>query len=603
VRKRHVLLPLAVALAACHGRPRTWIGPQARETHERPRLTSGEPAVVEIDLTRGAPEEPASGFFASPSGQSFFQLVSAVRQLSTDDSARGVFVRLGASHLGWARAEELGSLLGKIREHHKKVVCHADGYNNATYWMAARGCDRIWVSQAGEVELVGIAAQVVYAHRLLSDKLGIDIDFLQVGKYKGAEEAFTRDGPSPEARASLEGVLGAIRTSWLDGLAGARGAGARSVAEDGPYTPETGRRRGLVDGVGDVEEARRDAKKLGGADRTDVRFGGSSHSPARPDIGELVHTLAGGKTSWGGSPHVSVLRAVGAIAMDSGGTVLGERAGITERGLGRLITKLADDASAKAIVLRIDSPGGSALASDLLWQKLMALRKKKPIVISVGDMAASGGYYLASAGTRILAEPTSIVGSIGVVGGKLSFGRALEQIGVHVETFVPLGGPSAQARAAYASPLATWDAGTRARVLESMTAVYELFVRRVSEGRGITIEQAMNAAEGRIFAGAAAEQARLIDEWGGLERAITVAKELGKLPDEAPVRLVDQPSGIWELLDGEDDAEPGDFGSKGGSALVSLPGASGLMPFVASIRPLFRGEHAIAALPFALLLD
>src|SRR5262249_20307181 len=161
-----------------------------------------------------------------------------------------------------------------------------------------------------------VAAEMLYAHRLLAEKLGISVDFLQVGKFKGAEEPFTRDGPSPEARASLEGVLGAIREQWLEGLAGARGEAGRAAAEDGPFSAEEAKRRGLVDAVGYLDEARTDAKTLSGAQGFDVRFGVASHEAERPDFSELVRSLAGSTASRGGPPHVVLVRAVGAISMD-----------------------------------------------------------------------------------------------------------------------------------------------------------------------------------------------------------------------------------------------------------------------------------------------
>jgi protease-4 len=521
-----------------------------------------------------------------------------------------VLVRFGMGQIGWARAQETGLMLLRLREAGKHVVCHADAYANTTVWIAARGCSRVWVSPAGQVETIGVAAQVLYAHELLADKLGIDVDFLQVGKFKGAEEPFTRDGPSGEARESLETTLAELRQEWLAGLASARGEAVRKVAEDGPFAPEEARRIGLVDAVGYLDEARDDAKRLTGSDRFDVRFGLAAHAQEKPDLSDLFRILTSGTPSRGGPPHVAVVRAVGAIAMDGGGSVLGQRAGITERALGRIIRVLSDDASTKAVVLRIDSPGGSALASDLLWRQLFQLRQKKPLVVSIGDMAASGGYYLASAGSRIVAEPTSIVGSIGVVGGKLAFGRALERIGVHVETFGARGAPP-PSRAAYESPLVAWDAPTRARVKEEMQAIYDLFLRRVAEGRGVPVEAIASAAEGRIFAGQAAKNAGLVDEWGGLSTAIARAISLGHLHEDAPVRLVGENAGIWELLDSDDDnagsrTDLGSPAAAAGFALLRSSGAAdkrGVQAFLASILPLAQGERTLAALPFALLLD
>ena len=598
----------ALLALACHARPRTWSSAGAdlgaSETRSR-GLGAGAGEISEIDLTRGAPELTRTSLLGPRSQQSYFRLVTMLQKIASEPENRGVLVRFGSARFGFARAQELAELFGKLRDAKKGVVCHADGYANASIWIAARGCDRVWVSPAGGVETVGIAAELVYAHRLLADKLGIDVDFLQIGKFKGAEEPFTRDGPSPEARASLEGVLGAIREQWLEGVVGARGDALRAAAEDGPFSPEEAKNRGLVDAVGYLDEARDDAKKRTGGSGFDVRFGTAAHGTDRPDFGDLLRALTGETGRHGGPAHIAVVRAVGPISMESGGGPFAQAGGITERGLGRTVRSLTEDSSVKAVVLRIDSPGGSALASDLLWRALMQLRAKKPLVVSVGDMAASGGYYLASAANRIFAEPTSIVGSIGVVGGKLAFGPALETVGVHV---VPIGAPGSNAakRVSYQSPLLPWDPATRERVRSEMTAVYELFVRRVAEGRGIGADVIAGAAEGRIFAGPAAQTAKLVDEWGGLERAIRAAKEMAHLDENAPVRLSGESAGLLEWFDDDndasDDAEPRGFARTASRAAAILPLPVDAAAFFGSLTPLFRGETTLAALPFVLLM-
>jgi protease-4 len=608
---RALLVASACWAIGCHGRPRTW-SPPLDTAAESPgsSLATGHGAITEIDLSRGAPETASAGLLGTPTRQTYFRLMMLLKELAHSADTRGVLVRFGSAHFGWAHAEELAGLLARVRESKKPVVCHADGYGNATSWMAARGCDRIWVSPAGDVETVGIAAEMLYAHRLLAEKLGVSVDFLQIGKFKGAEEPLTRQGPSPEAKASLEGVLGAIREQWLVGMEGARGQAVREAAEDGPFSAGDAKTRGLVDEVGYLDQARDDVKNRSGAREFDVRFGGPSHGPDHPEVTELFRALAGGSVSRGGPSHVALVRAIGAISMESSGSVLGNRAGITERALGRTVRALTEDTSVKAVVLRIDSPGGSALASDLLWRALMQLRAQKPLVVSVGDMAASGGYYLASTAHRIVAEPTSIVGSIGVVGGKIAVGPALENLGVHVEA---IGAPGSRAstRASYESALLPWDPATRERVRAEMTAVYELFVRRVAEGRGVPTDVVAGAAEGRIFAGQEAKNQHLVDEWGGLERALAVAKELAHLDESAPVRISGETGGIIEWLDDDsstDDTEGRSWMAAATAFVRSATRAPSGAPsdaegaLLGSLMPLVRGETTLAALPFGLLL-
>jgi protease-4 len=271
----------------------------------------------------------------------------------------------------------------------------------------------------------------------------------------------------------------------------------------------------------------------------------------------------------------------------------------------------------KAVVLRIDSPGGSALASDLLWKRLMDLRAKKPLVVSVGSYAASGGYYMACAGTKIFAESTSIVGSIGVVGGKFAVGKTLEQVGIHVETITANEDPNLAARAAYMSMFSGWDEPTRARMLASMTDVYDLFLARISESRGLALDSIAKSAEGQLFGGADAKERGLIDAVGGLREAITAALELSGLPADAPIEAVGAPPGLFGLLSGDESDDEGNPSAAlaqraaaeavARAAVTSIaPGLSELPPelhtFVASAWPLVRGERTLAALPFALRL-
>jgi protease-4 len=599
----------SVGAAGCEGRPKA-SGATASKT--APALDA--PSVVELDLTRGVPEVQPASLFGTTRGRTMPDFVQALRTARERATTKGLFVRLGTANLGMARAQEIGKLLGEARKQGKPVICHADDYGNGTLMLAAQGCSRVWVSPAGGVEAVGIAAELIFGNSLL-EKLHVQVDFLQVGKYKGAEEPFTRNGPSPEARQSLEGTLRGLRAAWLQGIAEGRGKPELAdVVEDGPFSPEEARAKGLVDEVGYADEARDEAKKLASAEGVTVRFGGSGGpEPASRGVLSVLRALAGSSTS--GEPHVAVVAAGGAISMSSApASPLGGSAGITEHELGRVLSRLASDESTKAVVLRIDSPGGSALASDLLWKKLMKVREEKPLVVSVGGMAASGGYYLACAGSKIVAEPTSILGSIGVVSGKLALGKALAEIGVNTQAIAAAEDPKKAARASYMSPFQGWDEATRERVLTSMRSVYDLFLRRVAEGRGMPVEKVAASAEGRIYGGVEAKERGMIDELGGLSDAIALARELGHLPDDAPVDLVGEPGGLLELLDPGDGGEAGEEGRAAADAAARSAARAAtetLLPssrwpevdsFVGSFAPLLSGERTVAALPFGLVL-
>jgi protease-4 len=566
-----------------------------------------------LDLTGGVPEQEVTSLLSIGSRKgSFDEFVETIAQLPNDKSFKGLFVRFGSARIGVARAEEIGESLEKVQSRGKPVYCHADGYTNSSMYAALRGCTRVIVSPAGEVETVGIAAQVVYMHKLLAERLHLSIDILQVGRFKGAEEPLTRDGPSDEARASLEGVLGSLREVWLSGIRESRGWDAALAVEDGPYSPQRAKDLKLVDEIAYADDALERARKAVGAVRDEVRFGRGESGDKQDDLGELVRVIAGH-----GAAPVALVRASGSIAMSGGNDLFGGSDGITERGMDRVLLQVLRDEDVRAVVLRIDSPGGSALASDLIWHRLMQVRAKKPLVVSVGDMAASGGYFLASAGNVIFAEAASIVGSIGVVGGKVAVGQALEQLGVHAESFSASHQPKAAARATYPSIFSEWDDATRARVLESMTGVYDLFLARVAEGRKTTVDRIAPFAEGRIWSGLQGKEHGLIDEIGGLEAAIERARELARLPDDAQVEAVGGPRGVLERLVGASGGQADSADSSGGLGLVragagSIVGsivseelgefAPELAPFARSLAPLARGERALAALPFALVV-
>jgi protease-4 len=593
-----IAIALACAGIGCEGRPR----PEGPKTE--PPKRSG-PAVEVIDLSSGVPEVETAGLFGAVGRKkSFDELLRAIHDAEESKIGVGVLVKFGAATFGAARSTEIGALLEKLRAK-KKVYCHGDGFSNATMIAAARGCDKIWVSPAGEVETVGLAAQLVYARRLLADELHLSIDFLQVGKFKGAEEPITRDGPSPEARQSLTSVLADMRLSWIDQIVkGRKRPGIEDAVEDGPYGPLKAKAVGLVDEVGYADEASAALRKDASAVRDEIVFGAGAEEQS-DGLEELVRTLAGEGTAQG---PIALVRATGSISMTSGGNgILGGRGGIIEKDFDRTLRQLEKDDDVKAVVIRIDSPGGSALASDLMWHHLMRLRKKKPVVFSVGDMAASGGMYLASAGDFIFAEPMSIVGSIGVVGGKIGVGDALEKIGVHAETFpANQNRPGAAARAAYESLLTKWDDATRQRVLESMTAVYELFLSRVAEGRSgrgrtITREKIAESAEGRIFSGRQGKERGLVDEIGGLTDAIAKARELASLPADAHVAAIAPKPQFLDALDPQGATEEKVRAATAPGPLDLLQRvAPELVTFATSLAPLAEGEHAVVALPFAL---
>jgi len=597
------LLWLVATLAltlGCHGRPRV------AKSHDKlaEETSYGSGTLLELDLSRGVPESTeGNGWLPLPATRTFVGLVRALQAARNDPKATGVFVNLGQVKLHLSQVEELAPLLRSIRDAKRPVVCHADGLDNALYWLAMEGCDRVWLSPAGDLETIGIAAQSMYIKGLL-DQLKVQADFLSIGRFKSAAEMFTREGPSDEAHLALTETLQSMRQAWLDGLATARST-AKNYAESGPYACSEAKALGLVDAVGDMTDARRDARQRAHAGKTKVAYGPAVDSAADRGIIELLRLL-GSEEESDGKPYIAVVPAIGGISMRSEGLLSGD--GIVYESLAKTIDRLARDSSVRAVVLRIDSPGGSALASDLLWLRLRELGARKPLIASVGSMAASGGYYLACAAQSIIAERTSIVGSIGVLGGKIVFGTALDAHGIRTVTTPASDDAGAAARAAYMSPFSPWDEATRVRLRLLMTQVYDLFVDRVSVGRKLTPEQVRAIAEGRIWSGAQGKERGLVDEFGGLAQALSVARNLTGISAETPIRVEGPAEGVLAALgldvhaDAEDVSQALEQQRRKLWTPLELAPRS-LVPWITGVTPLLGSEHVLALWPEALTIQ
>jgi protease IV len=591
---------LAAALSlSCHGRPRSG----ASGGSSTPGLGK---SVAEFDLSSGVPESVGGGLFQPPASRTYVALARAVERIADDPDVGGAFVKFGGASLDWAQTEELAVLFEKLKKNGKPVVCHAHVLSNASAAFVLRGCSRTWLSPAGEANTVGIAAQVMYM-RGLFDKLKIGVDFLHVGKFKSGMEPLTREGPSEPARESLTETLRAIREGWLDQATKAgKPDSVRAALEQGPWSPEDAKKQGLIDAVGFESDALTDAKKLSGAERVNGQYGSSRKSgKGGLDVAEIVRVIAGSEESSTSRPHIAVIPAEGSIAMESGGAL--SSGGITASAINKTLRRVKNDDTIKAVVLRIDSPGGSALASDLIWHELRDLQKKKPLIVSVGGMAASGGYYMACAADKIFAEPTSIVGSIGVFGGKIVFSSALEELGVHTETFPASPEPGAAARAASESPFATWDDATREKVRVGMQSVYDLFLSRVAAGRKLPLEKVEEVAQGRIWSGKQGLDRGLVDQLGGVTDAIRQARKMAELPADAPVTVEGDQDNLLEMLLVGDDANEEQvkqaLAAYQARSLVIRELPPGVRRYASALGPLAAGERVVAALPFGVSFE
>jgi protease-4 len=599
LRARRFLTALLVPLAvACGGKHKSSEPSEEGWTHPG----KGEKRVIDVDLSTGAPEAAAGGLFPLPATRTYTGLVRALEKGLAANTTAGVLVRLGGANFDMAQVEEVGALLERFAKKGVPVVCQAEGVTNTTAALFLKGCTRRYLGPAGEAETVGLAAQIVYMHSIL-DRLKVQVDFLHVGKFKSGPEPLLQDGPSPEATEALDFALGSIRDGWLSL---APNAETKAALESGPFSPPEAKAKGLVNEVGYDSDAREDVRKLAKTTAAEPLFGPRASGRRGLDLGEIVKAIVGSKEDANSNPHVAVIPMEGAIGTDGNGPFGG--GGISSTAMLKVIAKVAKNDKVKAVVVRLNSPGGSALASDLIWHGLMELRKKKPVIASVGGMAASGGYYIAAGTQKIYAEPASIVGSIGVFGGKLVVSPALKEIGISSFTFPASKAPGAAERAGYMSPLVPWDDPTRDRVRSLMQGIYDLFIARVAEGRKMPAEKVLAVAEGRIWSGPQGLERGLVDQLGGLLDAVVEARKLGKVDPASPVTVEGAAESLLDMLslgDGDDDeshiaAALARYEARPLLPLDALP--EELRPFAAALGPLLRGESVVAALPYALTI-
>lgn len=451
-------------------------------------------------------------------------------------SCRGVFLRIGAFGGGFGAVEDLGEGLDAIRDAGKPVHCHFEMADNASYALMAEHCDRISMSPAGLLNLIGLAAQVFYARTLL-DRIGLHADILHMGRFKGTGDTFTRDDMPEETREALGALLDDLDAALLAAVA-RRSDSPREAIDGGPYPSVSALDAGLIDAIAFEDEAREQARRAVGVDEArTVPLGGASEPVS---FGDLIGAALGGEE---GNDQMTGTRI--ALVHVTGPIMDGERPSPGQAVAGPFVEemeRLAEDDDVKAVVLRVDSPGGSAVASDRMWHAVRQVAELKPVIASVGNVAASGGYYIASGAHVVYAHDSSVVGSIGVVGGKVSGGDLAERIGI-TDVMLQRGQNSG-----WMSALRAFTPSEEAVVQRLLRSTYYRFIRRVAEGRELEQADVLRAAEGRVMSGRAGRELRLVDEAGGLRRALSEARERGSLPADAQVEVWPAGGGLEEVL-------------------------------------------------------
>ncbi|HUT79511.1 MAG TPA: signal peptide peptidase SppA, partial [Polyangia bacterium] len=462
-----------------------------------------------------------------PDSYGLASLLELLDRTIRDPAVDVLVLRPRAGSLDLTSAQELRRRILGFRKEGRRSVCYLEEATSAVY-QACAAADEVWINPAGGVRLAGISTTSVYFRDLL-DKIGVFADIVRIGEYKSAPEAFTRTGPTNEAALAIGRLLDSNWGYLLGRLAADRrfsdSAHARRVVEGGPYTASEALAAGLVDRLVGADEFDGELNHVVEGPLMVLDDYGRAHLRHRTylDSPAVAVVHIDGDIIDGESVHVPLfdVRMTGAVTMT------------------KVLRALADDPRIHAVLLRIDSPGGSALGSDLLWREVMALRASKPVVASLGAVAASGAYYIASAADEIWSEPTTMTGSIGIFYGKADVSGLLRKIGVGVTTW------KRGEHADMESWTRTYTPDERRRLLGQIREYYNLFLDRVVEGRGrgFTRQIVDKRGRGRLWSGADAKQHLLVDELGGYLEALDRARELGGVKRETLVFHVPEEEG------------------------------------------------------------
>ncbi len=489
--------------------------------------SAGRPHMLTMDLKGQVTELESMSMWGGTTSIGLRDLQNRFEEIAANDQVKGLLLRVDGLTIGLAAAHELrASLLRFKGEGERGLYCHSEGTSNITYYLLT-ACDSIALAHSGELMITGVAAMPMHLKGLL-DKLGIKADFLHVGDYKGAAEPLTLDKPSDAMNETIGAILDQSYASLVDGIAKGRGLTAEAVrahVDAAMFNTQEALSAKLID-----QEATYESYRSAQAGDLPWKRVGLQQERA-PGLGELMDLVGLQPRERSSDSHVAVVYAVGNIIDGSGEGKIGAREEIASHTLIAALGALTDADSVKAVVLRVNSGGGSALASELIWHAVEKLKSKKPVVVSMGGVAASGGYYISAGANRIFADENTLTGSIGVVGGKLAIGGALEKIGV--KSF-PVGRGK---RSMMWSTMGAWSPDERAIVQKMMEDIYKIFVQRVADGRGKTYEQIHALAQGRVWTGKAALENGLVDEIGGLDAAVAHATKLAALEESGELEI------------------------------------------------------------------
>lgn len=537
-----------------------------------------------------AAEEPLAKALGIAQTQSFTGLLTQLRKAKVDSRIGGVLLNIDFPDIGWGKASELRDAITDLRASGKPVYAFMEIGTNREYYIAT-AAEKIYVPPTGDIYVNGLAAEAMFYKGSL-DKLGVEADVIQIGpKYKNAPDQYTKtemgDGQNEVINAILDEYFGHL----VNAIAESRKKSpddVKALIDSAPYNAVKAKELGMIDDAfykEQVYEAMR------------TRLGYRADEQLRLIRGSEYREIPSDSLGLNKGERVAVIYASGTINIgrsnDSpfGGSMVGSDTVVAA------VNDAANDKSIKAIVLRVNSPGGSALASDLMWYALENAKAKKPVVVSMGDVAASGGYYIACNANKIVAEPSTITGSIGMFMGKPVVKGLYDWLGV-TNQYVMRG-----KNAGIFRETEKWTPDERTRMEEQANNVYyNNFVPKVAKGRGKTDEEINTLGQGRVWTGTQAKERGLVDEFGGLERAIQIAKELAGLPADKDVRRVifPEPRPFFETIFASEESSQVKAEAAQRALAESLPAdARRALRFTELFNQMKRGE-AMMLMPFEL---
>lgn len=527
----------------------------ARLGAAEPAKSLPKPVIAVFSLGRQIVEAPQGEdlvLLGSPATETLKDLVARMKKVRDDPQVKAVVLLLGGGSVSLAQVEELRQALDEIKAAGKQIHAHADSLSTGSYTLMC-GASSISVVPTGTVWITGIHVESPYIRGLL-DLLGIQPDFFTSGPYKSAAEIFMRKGPSPEAKQMDNWLLDSLYQTCVGLMAKGRGVSPELVRlwiDGGPYTAQQAKALGIIDRVEYQEDFAAELKAKYGADVKWEKRYGKADRLKEIDLSSPMGVIKLWMDLFGGPPKKQRAKDAVAIVYVDGPILLGDgQPSMLEllepvaysTPIRKALDEVGDDSTVKAVVLRVRSPGGSAVASEIILNATKRVKARKPFVVSMGSVAGSGGYYVACGAETIFADASTITASIGVVSGKFATTGMWNKVGITWDS---------NKRGAMADMLGSDDLFTpdeRAKLISYMNEVYEMFKGHVSAVRGSRLKKPIDElAGGRVFTGQQALELGLVDRIGTLDDAIRFAASQANLKDYE-VRVVPRPKSLVELL-------------------------------------------------------